>query len=68
MWLKKWGQGRPWWLNGKESTPQCRRHRFSPWSRKIPHVTEQLSQYTTTPEPGSLSKRSHHAEESVRCN
>ena len=25
-----------WWLNGKESTWQCRRHRFSPWVRKIP--------------------------------
>ena len=33
----------PWWLSGKESTHQCRRHRFNPWSRKISHVTEQLS-------------------------
>ena len=28
--------GLPWWPNGKESTCQCRRHRFDPWSRKIP--------------------------------
>ena len=21
----------PWWLSGKESTCQCRRHRFDPW-------------------------------------
>ena len=28
--------GLPWWLNGKESTWQCRRHGFSPWVRKIP--------------------------------
>ena len=28
--------GLPWWLSGKESTFQCRRHKFNPWSRKIP--------------------------------
>ena len=27
-----------WWLSGKESACQCRRHKFNPWSRKIPHV------------------------------
>ena len=26
----------PYWLSGKESTCQCRRHGFSPWVRKIP--------------------------------
>ena len=26
----------PRWLNGKESSCQCRRHRFSPWVGKIP--------------------------------
>ena len=31
------------WLSGKESFLECRRHRFNPWSRKIPHATEQLS-------------------------
>ena len=30
----------PWWLSGKESACQCRRHRFDTWSRKIPHATE----------------------------
>ena len=25
-----------WWLSGKESTCQCRRCGFNPWSRKIP--------------------------------
>ena len=29
--------------SGKESTCQCRRHRFDPWSRKIPHAMEHLS-------------------------
>ena len=29
-------------LSGKETTCQCRRHRFHPWSRKIPHATEPL--------------------------
>ena len=34
-----------------ESACQCRGHRFNPWSRKIPHATEQLSPCTTTTEP-----------------
>ena len=25
----------PWWLNGKESASQCRKHVFSPWTGKI---------------------------------
>ena len=32
------GQRLPWWLSGKEST--CRRQRFDPWARKIPHATK----------------------------
>src|SRR5574340_1093436 len=28
--------GLPWWLSGKESACQCRRHRFDPCSGKIP--------------------------------
>ena len=28
--------GFPWWLSGKESTCQCKRHRFNPWVGKIP--------------------------------
>ena len=27
--------GLPWWLSGKESTCQCRRHRFDLWVTKI---------------------------------
>ena len=30
---------------------QCRGHRFDPWSRKIPHATEQLSPCATAIEP-----------------
>ena len=29
-------QGLLWWLSGKESACQCRRHRFDPWVRMIP--------------------------------
>ena len=29
-------KGLPWWLNGKESSCQCRRHGFHPWVGKIP--------------------------------
>ena len=35
--------GLPWWLSGKESTCQSRRHGFDPCSGKIPHATGQLS-------------------------
>ena len=37
----------PWWPNGWE----CRRHVFNPWSRKIPHASEQLNLCTTTMKP-----------------
>ena len=43
--------GLPWWLSGKESTCQCKSHGFNPWSRMIPHASEQLSQWATTTEP-----------------
>ena len=36
--LKRKAEGLPWWLTGKESTYQSRRHGFDPWSRKIPHA------------------------------
>ena len=36
-------RGLPWRLSGKESTFQCRRHKFDSWSRKIPRASEQLS-------------------------
>ena len=34
-----------------EFTCRCRKHRFHPWSGKIPHSTEQLSPHSTTIEP-----------------
>ena len=30
--------GLPWWLSGKESACQCRKHEFDSWSRKILHA------------------------------
>ena len=44
-------QGLPWWRSGEESACQCRGHGFEPWSRKIPHATEQLTPRATTTEP-----------------
>ena len=41
----------PWWSSGKESTCQCRRHGFDPWSRKVSYAAEQPSPSTTTIEP-----------------
>jgi len=49
--VKNTETGLPWWLGGKESTCQCRRHGFDPWSGNILHVAEQLSPYATTTEP-----------------
>ena len=40
--------GLPWWLSGKESTCQWRRHGFNSWSGKIPHAVEQISPCITT--------------------
>ena len=40
--------GFPWWLSGKESACGCRRHRFDPWSGKIPHAEKQPSLCTNT--------------------
>ena len=36
--LKVHQMGLPWWFNGKESACQCRRHRFDPWSGRIPQA------------------------------
>ena len=38
--------GLPWWLSGKESAWQCRRHGFDPWFGKIPCALEQLRSCT----------------------
>ena len=57
--------GLPWWLSDKESTCQCRRHRFDPWSEKISHTMEQPSPCATTVEPVLLSPRTATAEACV---
>ena len=44
-------KGLLWWLGGKQSTCQCRRHRFDPWPEKIPNAVEQLSPCVITIEP-----------------
>ena len=41
----------PWWLSGKESTCQCWRHGFDPWSRRIPPAMGRLSPCATTTGP-----------------
>ena len=46
--------GLPWWCSGWESACQCRRHRFEPWSGKIPHAAEQPGPWATTTEPACL--------------
>ena len=36
IWHIAVSRGLPWWLSGKESACQCRRHRFGLWVGKIP--------------------------------
>ena len=36
QWLRLHLPGLPWWLSGKESSCQCRRHGFNSWSEKDP--------------------------------
>ena len=63
----------PW---GKESTCQCRRHRFNLWSRKIPHVVccgaaEPVHHNYWSPhtlEPVIRKKRSCYNEKPVQHN
>ena len=45
--------GLPEWLSGKESTCQCRRHRFDPWVRKFPGIRK------WQPTPAFLPGESH---------
>ena len=58
--------GLPWWSSGLESTCQCRGHGFNPWSRKIPHATEQLSPHALG--PVSWNQRSHQNEKPTHQN
>ena len=72
--------GLSWWLSSKDSTCQCRRQRFDPWSGTIPHATEQLSLCatvvepvlqspgTTTTEPSYRNYWSPHILEPIRSN
>ena len=43
--------GFPWWLSGKESICQSRRHEFDPWVRMIPW--RRKWQPTLVPLPGN---------------
>ena len=48
---KDLANGLPWWLSGKESADQYKRHGFDLWSRKNPHAAGQLDPCATTTEP-----------------
>ena len=66
--------GLPWWLNGKESTCQSRRHGFDPWARKLPHAVGQLSpwchSYGSQRALKSVlrNERSHRKEKLTHCS
>ena len=47
-------------LGGRESSRQCRRHGFDPWSGKIPPGLKQLSPCPTSIGPGAQEPGSHN--------
>ena len=53
MMVKKKLRGLPWWLSGKESACEFRRHGFDPWVGKIP------CRRKWQPTPVFLSGKSH---------
>ena len=54
--ILKGNVGLSWGPSDRESTCQCRRHKFNTWSGKIPHAVEQLIRAgTTATEPVLLS-------------
>ena len=59
MEIKHESRGLPWWLSSKESTFQCRRYRFNPWSQQIPHAAEHLRPRATIIEPVNLWEFPH---------
>lgn len=61
-------RGLPCQFSGYESTCQCRGPRFSPWSRKIPHVAGQLSPCTTTEAHALCNRRTHGNEKPTHHN
>ena len=70
---KSHGAGLPWWRSGWESACQCSRHRFEPWSRRIPHAAERLGPWATITEPACLepvlrNKRGHDSERPAHCD
>ena len=54
--------GLAWWLSGKESASQCRRHRFNPWAGKIPW------RRTWQPSPVFLPGKSHGQRSLMGCS
>ena len=48
--------GFPWWVSGKESSCQCRRHGLNPWPEMNTHAMEQLSLSITATQPTSRAQ------------
>ena len=63
----------PWWLRGKESACQRRKHGLDPWSRKITRALGQLSLCTATVGPvlqslGTTATEAHVHPRAALCN
>ena len=53
-------KGFPWWLSGKKSACQCKKHGFDLWSEKIPYAMEQPSPWATTTWVSALEPGNHN--------
>ena len=49
--------GLPWCSSGKESACQCKKHRFNPWSGRIPYTVEHLSPVSQLLSPHALEQQ-----------
>ena len=66
-------KGLPWWLSGKESACQCRRHGFNPWVGKTPwrrkwqSTPVLLPGKSQTEEPGRLHSMGLQELDTTEC-
>ena len=58
----------PWWLSSRESSCQCRRLGFAPWSKKIPQAEEQLSPWAAALVPELWSPGTAPSEAANLCD
>ena len=67
VYVKRTGQGPPWWSSGWDSTCRCRGHGFDPWSGKIPFAVRERSLCAPTREATTTEARAPQWESCSRA-